>query len=784
MNKEEAFFAKLVDVFRLEAEEHIQELSKGILKLESADASERPSIVETIFREAHSLKGAARSVNQQSIQTICQTLENVLAAAREGKITTYSPSFFDVLHETLDLIQKAVKEEVKKDVVNPLLRKLDSLIPEKKDEELPLSSERSNVRKEERKVEAAPKEEEGEKKKEENSNPVVKGQEEEKIEKSGQEQQRVKPQEGAGEKTIRISLTKLDGLFQEVEELLMVKLAAQQQAGELKYFFKELCTKEKELSKLFVETQQLAQIQMQKNLGEKENEHQKKILFFLDAQQNNAKAFRENLSRMVKNSEQNVHFVSSLVDTLLEDMKKVLMQPVNTLFDGMARMIRDLTRDLKKNVQTVFSGGEIEVDRRILEELKDPVIHLIRNAIDHGIETEKEREESKKNRVAVLNIYAVESGGNSVEIVISDDGRGIDCEKIKQTVIKKRILAEKEFEEMEREDILKLIFSSGVSTSPIITDLSGRGIGLGIVAEKVEKLGGQVVVESVKGEGTTFKLLLPLTLATFRGIHVTIGGQDFIMPTHHVKRVLKKKMSEISTIENFETVVIDENPLSYVHLGDLLGIKREKNNNEFIYIMIIKAAEKTIAFGVDIVHHEHEVLVKGLGKQCVKVKNIMGATILEQGKVVPILNPLDLIKSAVKGQIEAKSEKKEQKGEKKTILLAEDSMTTRLLLKNIIESAGYNVKTAVDGVEACEMLQTGSVELLMTDVEMPRMGGFLLTEKVRAMPRYKELPIIICTTRGSREDRERGIELGANAYLDKGSFAQQTLLSTIEMLLT
>lgn len=701
---DEEFFNKLISIFQVEAAEHLNALSNGLLELEKELPEDRyKQVVEDIFREAHSLKGAARSVNKKNIQEICQSLENVLAILKQKQIQI-SSELFDSLHQTIDILTKGLIAELDIDTVTATTRQLAAAIEKMKLE--PSTVPQFKVAE------------------------VV--------------ESNLEPKSSL-DKTIRVSLQKLNLLFQEIEETLMIKLFFNQQLSDLRH--------------------------LSSHLGN------------LDI-----KAAKELINKLIKNADQNSNFIHSMVDTLLEDAKKILMQPTGTLFEAIPLMVRDIARDLGKEVRVEMMGGDIEVDRRVLEEIKDPIIHIIRNAIDHGIETPNERAKKNKPPFGTIKIVSSESEGNRVSIAISDDGNGFDVEKLKQKAVQKGFISAKDAEEMPNEKAYMLAFHSDISTSPIITELSGRGLGLGIVSEKVDKLGGQVRIESTPNQGAIFTLILPLTLATFRGVHITVSDQDFILPTHNIKRVLRIHSNEIKRAENKETIVIEDQPYSFVHLTELLGMTKKKldvDASPYFFALIVKAAEQTMVFGADYVHSECEILVKGLGSQCVRAKNIMAATIMEKGNIIPVLNPSDLIKSTIKGDIIAVSQASPNKKQaaKKSILLAEDSLTTRLLLKNILTTAAYDVKTAVDGAEAFETLQTQSFDLLLTDVEMPRMNGFSLTEKVRAIDKFKNLPIIICSALGSREDRERGIELGANAYIDKNTFNQQSLISIVQKLI-
>ena len=332
-----------------------------------------------------------------------------------------------------------------------------------------------------------------------------------------------------------------------------------------------------------------------------------------------------------------------------------------------------------------------------------------------------------------------------------------------------------------------LIFQSDVSTSPIITDLSGRGLGLAIVREKVEKLGGSITLHTKKGKGTTFRIVLPVTLSTFRGILVETAGQQYVIPTANVERVTRINPEIIKTVENKETIVLDGQAIAFVRLSDVLELQRSDEDEmeaTSLQIIVLNSREERIAFHVDQVHKEQEVLVKSLGRQLIRVRNIAGASILGTGKVVTILNVSDLVKSAIKVTVAPViKKKKEDKVLQKSILIAEDSITSRTLLKNILTTAGYRVKTTVDGMDAFTALKSEDFDLVVSDVEMPRMNGFDLVSKIRNSKKIAEMPVILVTGLESREDRERGIDVGANAYIVKRSFDQSNLLEVIKKLI-
>jgi len=500
------------------------------------------------------------------------------------------------------------------------------------------------------------------------------------------------------------------------------------------------------------------------------------------------RSFETKLIPLSKIADNNSRQLGSMVDHILEDMKKVLMLPFSTLLKILPKVVRDLSRDQGKEVELVVRGSTTEVDRRILEELKDPFIHLLRNCIDHGIEKPEVRTKSHKPACGMITISISQMSGSMVEILIVDDGGGINAEKVKNVAVKRGLITESESKKLTEQEKLALIFQSDISTSPIITDISGRGLGLAIVREKVENLGGKITLDTTVGVGTTFRIVLPVTLATFRGILIRVCDHLFVLPTSHVERVLRIKSEEIKSVENKDTVSIDGRAVSFVRMEDVLELERKtalKVEEEFTQLIVLNAAKKRIAFSVDEIINEQEVLVKGFGDQLARVRNIAGSTIFGSGKVVPILNVTDVMKTAVKAATLAirRETQKEETVLKKNILIAEDSITSRTLLKNILESAGYKVKTTVDGMDAFNALGAEEFDLVVSDVEMPRMSGFDLVSKIRSTEKIADLPVVLVTGLESKEHRERGIDVGANAYIVKRSFDQSNLLEVIKKLI-
>jgi two-component system chemotaxis sensor kinase CheA len=512
------------------------------------------------------------------------------------------------------------------------------------------------------------------------------------------------------------------------------------------------------------------------------------LLDFLESGREQIRALKGRLSFLESWMESDRRSMGAMVDSLVEDTKRISMTPFSTLFDILPRTVRDLLAFQGKEADLILSGGDVEVDRRILEELKDPLIHLIRNCVDYGVDKPEQRALHGKPPSGKISVSVAYRDSGKAEFTVADDGPGIDINKVKISAMKLGLLSPEDSEKLDEERLLAFAFRSGVSTSQTVTDLSGRGLGLAIVQEKVEKLGGMISCESSAETGTAFRILLPLTLATVRGVLVRLGERLFVIPTAHVRRTIRVSPGDILAVEGRETISFNGFTLPLVHQERLLELPSTRKNEEkssLFHIVVLEAEEKFIALKTDEVLTEQEFLVKGLGRQLKRVRNVSGATVLGEGRVVPVLNVSDMIKSAVESPEALLSviPPPREAEMKRSILVAEDSVTARTLLKNILEAAGYEVRTAVDGLDAYSLLRAEVFDLVVSDVDMPRMNGFELTTKIRSDKRIAELPVILVTALDSREDRERGIDVGANAYIVKSSFDQSNLLEVIKRLL-
>ena len=779
MNEEE-LLKKLREAFTGEAEERLANLSSSLLDLEKgAGGEEKAQALEVAFREAHSLKGAARSVNLSDIETMCQAIEGVFAAMKRDEVSL-SGELFDLLHRCVRAVEDslAAPEDGGLDRMEELAALVSQLQEVKAGKEVKASQGRtrggSEPKKEEKlppkKIEEKPREEEGAKEEPVKEKPAPKLRPSQDVPES--------PHKPLASESVRISTAKLDLLFLKAEELVSLKLSSVQHLADLRNLVRSIEGWNKRWGEIEPELRAL-------NKMAQVGDEWDNLSRFLDWNQDFIRSLGKEIWGLTKGAEQDGRTLGLMVDDLLDDMKRVTMLPFSTLLNIFPRMIREISRDQGKDVDLIVQGSEVEIDRRILEEMRDPITHLLRNSVDHGLEDPEKREKQGKPRSGTIHLTVSQTEGGKVEILISDDGAGVDLAQVKKKAASLGVITEQETGKLDERDALSLILESGVSTSPIITEISGRGLGLAIVQEKVEKLGGRLTLDTEPGRGTSFRMELPVTIATFRGILVQVADRFFIVPSSNMDRTLRVHRDEIKTVENRATIPLNGKALSLVDLARIFGLKqdKDKSDGEFLTVAVLGAGERRIGFRVDEVLGEQEVLVKGLGKQLKSVPNISGATILGSGQVVPILNVNDLLRSSLGAAVPVPSAEAAEGKKEKSILVAEDSITSRMLIKSILEGAGYLVKTAVDGSEAYTTLKTGEFDLVVSDVEMPKLDGFGLTRKIRSDKKYAEVPVILVTGLETQEDREKGIDAGANAYIVKSSFDQSNLLEVIKRMI-
>lgn len=792
------------DLFRIESEERLQRLDEGLLKLEKTP--DNHALLEEVFREAHSLKGAARMLGLSDIETVSHRLEDLLGAASKGK-SVLSPELMDRIYSGLDAIRKLVHEAITGEragvAVSDILKKLQPLAEPIQQNEAPaivpapISEQEETLQSREAGDREAGRTEEvpcqhiatmsspeevpdqpiaGTSSLEEIAGPGVEKIKTEEVPQSGIEEFRIE--------TIRVKTKQLDTLMSQIGELTVSKIRINSRLVELEKIIALREDADKLLAALALGSSGL------KPAGSR-SEVDRLAFLSLKAGVEKIGELLAGLRSTLYDDLARLDFIANALD---DNVRSIRLLPLSTTFSLFPRMIRDLARVQSKEVQLIIEGGETSADKRIIEEMKDPLMHIIRNAVDHGIEMPADREKNGKLRAGSIFLRAYQTASNIV-IEVRDDGQGLDLEGIKRCALKRKLYREEELAAMSPEQIQALIFASGFSTSSIITDISGRGIGLDVVRANVERLKGTVQIESSSGTGCTIRILLPITLATTRVLIVSVNGNNYALPVEHVQTTIFVQRSEIFTIEGREAIVLDHQPVSIAKLADLLEVRSMElgtrtDTSEFstavsrFPCIVLSISDGRLAVLVDELVDEQEIVLKTQSTLLKRVRNVSGTTILGTGEACMVLNPVDLIKTVRKRVIAVAAEKPLMEEKRKKVILAvDDSLTTRTQIKRILDRAGYEVVTAVDGLDAYNKLGTRPFDALVSDITMPNMDGLTLAAKVREDRKYKEMPIVLVTALASEEDRRKGIEAGANAYITKPAFDEQLLTDTLRRLI-
>jgi len=468
-------------------------------------------------------------------------------------------------------------------------------------------------------------------------------------------------------------------------------------------------------------------------------------------------------------------------------MKKIRMLPLSAIFDGFPRMVRDIATQQGKEVNLLISGEETELDKKVLDGIKPSLIHILRNCIDHGIEGPEVRTALGKQRIGTIKVSALHEADNVV-ITVEDDGKGMDIDQIKQTALKKQLATHDDLERMTDKEILNIVFMNGYSTSPVVTDVSGRGIGLDIVRRDITSLKGGVTLTTQKNGGSKFTMVLPLTIAIIQVLLVEVQDMIFALPMLPITESVKVKMDDVSTIEGRMAISLRGHTVPLVALNEVLELppvreEKEKTDGEMM-VVIAASLDSRLGFVVDRIVGEEEVFIKSLGKHLGKVKNVSGAIIMPTGEVVIVLDMADLITHSALSlpAVTGRKGAPELRRKEKKILVVEDAFSTRELEKTILETHGYLVDTAVDGLDALDRITGTHYDLIVSDIEMPRMDGFELCKTLKKKEGYANIPFVMVTALQKEEDKRHGMEVGAAAYIVKSAFEQTNLLDTIERL--
>ncbi len=769
---------ELRTLYKEASADHIQKIEAGLLHLEKNPLDQ--ATLEQLLRETHSLKGDSRMLGVKDVETLTHQLEDILGSVKRSE-RVFTPQIMNCLYLGLDAVRKIAHEAVTGQSAGiSVFHVLAQLMGADSSNELPQTQEilaQSNG--------AASAQSIGEQ-------PLI-------LKDAVQTKEPVEPvaealtqASGYQIDTIRVESQKLDKLLTQASELAVTKgqmgdrlaeidqIIAQSEEWNREAFVSRLTFDELERH---LQTSELQPLQNFYNLVESRLEQMGVLLNRL-----RAKTFEDNAK------------LETVANELESGIHSLRLLPFSTIFNLFPRTVRDLAKQQGKQVNLVIEGGDNTVDKRILEEMKDPLLHLLRNAIDHGIETPQERQSLGKPPAATIRLRGYQVG-STVSIEVVDDGRGLDVEAIKQAAVRRGVrsalrssasLSPQELDQMSTAEIQALIFAPGFSTRTAVTEISGRGVGLDVVHANVERLKGNIQVESTPSKGCLFRITVNSSLSTTDALIMRVSEHPYAIPVGFVEAMQLVSPQEVFASQGSQTLPFQGESVSVAWLADLLGLpvktptstKALSAASKTIPCIILRIGSERLALLVDVILEQQDIILKPQSQLLKRIRNISGATILGTGEVCMVINPPDLFKSARKAiaSITVK-ELTEQSQVKQKILLVEDSIPIRTQMKRILESAGYEVTAAVDGEDGFNKLLGGSFHAVVSDVQMPNLDGLGLVAKLRQFQEYQDLPVILVTTLASEEDKRQGHQAGANAYITKGDFEQGVLFDTLRKLI-
>ena len=726
---------KFIARFSEEARDLIRSMTEGLLRLEK-----EPGDTETLnalFRSAHSIKGSARMMNLKKINQTAHKIEDVMDDLRKGKVELTGELVgimlkgFDIISEMIDVV--VAGSEIETDI-EPYLNSLSEKAGGGKNKETQSSDVAGKEEKNDIGVDSGKSEPPPE------CAPYLP---------ADMGKRSRKP--GKSDDVIRIPVEKLDNLIKLMGEVII---------GQTR--FKEHVLQAKRILKFM----------------------DQKLKPPMKNADPDIAAVYDQLSRSLRNFyidfKEDAYLYERIANDLQEKSLSMRMVPISVLFEPFRRTIRDMAEALGKKIDFNIEGEETELDKKIIEKIGDSLIHMIRNAVDHGIEPPHIRKMKGKPDKGNIYLFARNDGGQ-VQILLKDDGQGIPVDRIRSIAIKKGFFKEAS---MSDSDIVNLIFKPGFSTTEIITDMSGRGVGMDVVRENiVEDLKGRIRVETLKDVGTTFHIELPVTVAVLTVLIVSSGDRLFAFPTSFVREIIKVGKNDFLNIESRQVIKLRDQLIPVTPLIDLLKLEddfimddREKN------VLIIQNEKRFHGVMVDEVIITRDTVVKALPHHLKHEKLVSGIMLSARNRIINIINVPKLMEKTSEAG-DRRITKKAKGDAQRRILVVDDSISTREIEKSILESYGYQVNLAGDGEEAINIMKTAQFDLVITDVEMPNMDGFHLTKTLRDTEEHKYTPIILVTSRDKEDDKRKGIRVGANAYITKGSFDQTNLIDAIKNLI-
>lgn len=791
---------EILEDFLIEAFEMIEQLDQDLVELENRP--EDLELLNRIFRVAHTIKGSGSFLNFSVLTHLTHHMEDVLNKARHGELTI-TPDIMDVVLESIDFMKKllnAIRDTgtdantgLDSDIANVVAR-LDAISKGESPQDIPASQESSTTQ--EAPQSQAPQEVSNNTQEEvdySNMSPEEVEKEIERLLNQRQEEDKKKREEKRAKGELQ-DIQAPSEIEQTPNATPAAKAPESQKQPEVNATpakqteaKPQIKPRQEENKTLATSVEQTIRVDVKRldslmNLiGELVLGKNRLIKIYNDVEERyEGEKFLEELNQVVAS-------VSMVTTDIQLAVMKTRMLPIGRVFNKFPRMVRDLSRELGKNIELVISGEETELDKSIVEEIGDPLVHLIRNACDHGIESKEERIAAGKKEQGTVELKAYNEG-NHIVVEITDDGKGMDPATLKAKAIEKGIIGEREADTMTDREAYSLIFKAGFSTAKVVTNVSGRGVGMDVVKTNIEKLNGIIDVDSTYGEGTTLKLKIPLTLAIIQSLLVGVQEEYYAIPLASVIETVRISQDEIYTVENKSVLRLRNEVLPLVRLADIFGVDSVFDNSEQAYVVVIGLAENKIGVIVDFLIGQEEVVIKSLGSYLKGTEGIAGATIRGDGRVTLIVDIAAMMQMAkqVKVSVTKLAQENEKKKEKNSpsdynVLIVDDSMTDRAIMKKSLKPLGISVSEATNGMEALDIVKNGdkAFDAILIDIEMPKMDGYTLAGEIRKYAKFKNLPLIAVTSRTSKTDRMRGVESGMTEYITK-PYSPEYLMNVVK----
>ncbi|MCK9454385.1 MAG: chemotaxis protein CheW [Sulfurimonas sp.] len=753
-------FQEILQDFLVESFELIEQLDQDLVELEHNPQD--LELLNRIFRVAHTIKGASSFLNFDVLTHLTHHMEDVLNKARHGELII-DADIMDVILESIDLMKALLNiiRDTSSDSgidVSACVSRLDEC-----------TGGGAKDAKEEPLIEEEPEEDEADY---ENMDPdeleaeierlLQQRQAEDKAKreaKSANESEKETPQPEASVSKTPVAVTptpKPASVEEDSDSSDNVKAAAP--TKKVSAVEQTIRVDVKRLDHLM---NLIGELVLAKNRLIKIND---------DVEERyEGEGFLEELNQVVS--------IVSLVTTDLQiAVMKTRMLPIGKVFNKFPRMIRDLSRELNKKIEIEIFGEDTELDKSIVEEVGDPLVHIIRNSCDHGVETPEVRLEHGKSETGKIKLKAYNEG-NQIVIQIDDNGKGLDVDMLKKKSLEKGIITQKEAENMSDKDAFTLIFKPGFSMAANVTNVSGRGVGMDVVKTNIEKLNGIIDIDSELGVGTSIKLKIPLTLAIIQALLVGVQEEHYAIPLASVLETVRISTDEVYTVEGRSVMRLREDVLSLVHIGDIFEVERVLDTSEYAYVVVLGLGTSKLGLIVDTLVGQEEIVIKSLGEFLKGIEGIAGATIRGDGGVtliVDVIAIMDMAKRVKASAIDSTSDAAMLTHEKTeasdyTVMIVDDSKTDRTIMRKALEPLGVTLVEAGDGQEALSILKQGdySFDAILVDIEMPRMDGYTLATEIKKYNRYKNLPLIAVTSRTGKSDRMRGVESGMVEYITK-----------------